>query len=136
MTITCDTTVLPDGYRPLDFEQEPFAEQDAVNTSVQTLLDRGVPPVNAATLVRFHADDRHTQYPQYAGHWDGPQWRLVRFTRHVATKGGCRFAAGDYTIADLSPNPLPAVPQPYVTAYSARGHVNTSVARTDFTEVA
>jgi hypothetical protein len=136
MTITCDTTVLPDGYRPLDFEKAPFAEQDALNLAVDTLLAGGVAPATVATIVRMSADERHAQHPQYDGHWDGPQWRLVRFTRHVVTKGGCRFAAGDYTIADLTPNPLPAVPQPYVTAYSVRGYVNCSVARTDFTEVA
>ena len=70
----------------------------------------------------------HAQYPQYAGYWNGPEWKLVVVTRDVKTKMGLAFRAGDYTLA----RPDTAIPgdkpgAAYVTAYSVRNRINTRI---------
>ncbi len=78
------------------------------------------------------ADEAHARYPQYAGHWDGPEWFVVRITRTVKTKMGVAFEAGEITLAKhsrIDPRDLAIVgPRPlFVTAYSIRNKIDTSV---------
>lgn len=77
------------------------------------------------------ANQQNAQYPQYLNHWDGPEWYLVTITHEVRTKLGLAFKAGDVTLArpaaaDLPPHPRYPERQ-YVTAYSARNRVDTSI---------
>ena len=120
-----------DIYRPLAFEVEHFAQQDALNQRIGMRIGHPVfTPDAGAWLVRQIAERAHAEYPQYVGHWDG--WKLVRFGRDVTTKGGLRFAIGDYAIADMTPPALPFCHDGSVTAYSVRGAVNVRVGRGDF----
>lgn len=64
----------------------------------------------------------HAEYPQYDGHWDGPEWFLVKFTRRVRTKSGVAFEPGDVSIARS-----PEDGDEYPTAYSLRNKIDTSV---------
>lgn len=45
--------------------------------------------------LRAIADFENRKYPQYAGHWDGPEWILVEITTDVRTKLGRAFFAGE-----------------------------------------
>jgi hypothetical protein len=64
----------------------------------------------------------HFPYRQYAGHWDGPEWHVVRFVRQVRTKGGVAFRVGDVTLARGGRED-----RGLETAYSLRNGVDTSV---------
>lgn len=128
-----NTSTLPAGYNVLDFEVPRFEAQDALNDGVVALigageLDRALAAVNAVAAAQIG------HLPQYAGKFDGPEWVLVRCRRAVVTKGGLRFARGDYAVADASPEALPfcSVGAPTMSAYSVRGAVSVRVARGDF----
>lgn len=129
---------LPAGYRPLEFELPRFADQDFVNEAAARWASQDWMPgrlaPEVATLIRQTAGRQLAAYPQYDGAFAGAGWTLVQFTEHVTTKGGCRFAAGDYAIADLTPEVLPfaSVGAPTVTAFSLRGAVHCSVLRGSF----
>lgn len=74
------------------------------------------------------------QYPQYRGHFDG--YRLVRIKRAVRTKLGLAFAAGEYAIAaPARPTVLPMTGSRYVTVWSLRNGIDTSVPFWDVEEV-
>lgn len=80
------------------------------------------------------ADAAHTQYPQYAGHWDGLEWALARVRKPIRTKMGLSFEKGDITIVkpdDIEPSPYHAHKGPFVVAYSLRTHIDTSIALRD-----
>lgn len=106
-TITVPEPVaLPDGYRLLDFEVPRFATQDRANAGVATLLAAEVlaPDLAVAVAAGFIASlaaEQVSPWPQYRRHFDNllDEWDLVRCTAHVDTKGGLRFADGDYAIA-------------------------------------
>jgi hypothetical protein len=74
----------------------------------------------------------HARYPQYAGHWDGPEWVAVRLRRDVVIRGGKSFERGDITIAKID-SPEKAGPYSrypdvlFITAYSFRKQVDTAV---------
>lgn len=85
--------------------------------------------VHAAVVAE--ADRDHAQYPQYAGHWSGDEWVLVRFVRKVETKLGLAFAEGDLTIAKIS-DPKLGPGSVSATAYSRRNRIDTSVSHHDF----
>lgn len=48
---------------------------------------------------RYLAEAAHAQYPQYQGHWSGPEWVLVQVVRKVRTKLGVAFEKWDLAIA-------------------------------------
>lgn len=92
-------TPYADTFRATRNQQE--AEADLVNTMWR---DRTGPvatevaeAMRAAIIALANA--WHAPYPQYANHWDGPEWRLVRAKKGVSTKGGPTFRRGDYLIA-------------------------------------
>jgi hypothetical protein len=74
------------------------------------------------------AEAAHARYPQYAGHWSGEEWKLVKVNRRIVSKLGVAFEVGDVTIAR---------PDPYDErdnagrllwfAYSTRNNVDTAV---------
>jgi len=49
--------------------------------------------------LRGIADRQNAQWPQYRGHWDGPEWIVVQIHQRVSTKLGVAFERGDYAIA-------------------------------------
>lgn len=55
------------------------------------------------TEIVAEADARHAPYPQYAGHWDGPEWFLVRAKTDLKTKSGLHFLKGEFSIARVDP---------------------------------
>lgn len=113
----------------------PQASVDAINDRMRWC--KANPPKNAvpfwrpsraadlrATLV-LQANIDHSQYPQYEGYWDGPQWRVARVRRPVTTKMGLAFDKGDIVLAKQSSGSLDQ--RLWVTGYSWRNRVNTSV---------
>lgn len=76
------------------------------------------------------AEEAHARYPQYRGHWRGPEWKLVLVRRTVRTKMGVAFERGDVTVA----RPDPCHPC-YVTAYSLRNAVDTMLDARDVVEM-
>ena len=68
---------------------------------------------------------QHSQYPQYKGYWDGPEWVLVRVTRNVRTKLGQAFTKGEIALA--KPDVLEG--KPVWCAYSLNNHCNTIIDR-------
>ncbi len=71
------------------------------------------------------------RYPQYRGHF--ASYRLVRVRRDVKTKMGLAFARGEFAIATEKKDDLPGLPSSgkYVTVWSRRNQVDTSVRTTD-----
>jgi len=128
-----------DSYQPLDFEKPGFAAQDEVNEALGAVVGNGQlgpklsPEIFAAGIGRVAAR-QHAEWRQYDGAWNGPEWELVRFTEDVVTKGGLRFAEGDYTIADMTPRRMPfsMVGSPDTAAYSIRGAINCHVRVSSF----
>ena len=143
MTTTA-AVALPDGYWVLPFEEAGFARQDDVNADVDVaLVAAGDLPafVRRSTLldviaefVGRHAAEQVAAFPQYAGKF-AAGWRLARFDRHVVTKGGCRFSAGDYAIVRVEASPLPLVAAARHLAWSIRGSVEVVVAPGDYSFV-
>jgi len=74
-------------------------------------------------LIVSIADALHSQYPQYKGHWDGPEWKLGRINRSVTTKLGVAFEAGDVILykdgSELGGQSF--------TAFSIRNNVDTVI---------
>ena len=81
--------------------------------------------MNATTkqAIIEQANRDHAQYPQYRGHWDGPEWILVRFKKAIKTKMGLAFERGDVTVARADRGG----DSKYITAYSFRNRIDTSV---------
>jgi hypothetical protein len=85
------------------------------------------------------ADAAHARFPQYAEHWSGDEWKLVRFRTRVATKRGVAFRKGEITIAKTSslpawnPRTEKMEDRPTVTAYSVTHAIDTSVGLGDVT---
>lgn len=76
--------------------------------------------------LRAIADFENRKYPQYAGHWDGPEWILVEITTDVRTKLGRAFFAGELALAKRDTLEGKSV----WTAYSRSNRCNTVIART------
>ena len=49
--------------------------------------------------IKAVANFKHAQYPQYAGHWDDPEWVLVQITTDIKTKMGKAFHKGELALA-------------------------------------
>lgn len=80
-------------------------------------------------IVRL-AEEAHRQYPQYRGHWRGPEWKLVLIRRAIRTKMGVAFERGDVTIA------RPSEEHPgHVSAYSLRNEIDTMIEARDAAEM-
>jgi hypothetical protein len=80
--------------------------------------------IRRAERVRRNAAQSHTQYPQYEGHWDS--WKPVEVLRRVVTKAGVAFEKGDVSIVE----PLSSITGEFVTVYSFRNGVDTSIKAT------
>ncbi len=87
--------------------RETMTQQTDVETIRQTLVAQ--------------AEAQLAQYPQYRGHWDG--WRVGRITRDVKTKLGVAFKRDDVVLYTDDRGAR------FVTAYSFRNRVDTSIAR-------
>ncbi len=109
--ITLDTVVADHEIGALTQEQVNAAHADE--------------PGTVRPLVRLLADAKHLAWPQYRGHWDGPQWRLYQVTRRIETKSGVAFEIGDITIG--SRYTTRAWASATITLYSLRHGVETNV---------
>ena len=82
--------------------------------------------------IAAEAQRAHARWPQYAGHWETDEWRVVRVTRRVRTKLGVAFEAGDLTILRIEPPDerfgLPALHM----AYSWRNRCDTAIRPTHY----
>jgi hypothetical protein len=58
------------------------------------MFGRGNPNVVEAEIRRL-AIAEHLPYPQYAGHFDGPEWLLGQATSPLRGKGGTQAEQGD-----------------------------------------
>jgi len=78
---------------------DEWAQQRVEADGLNALADSGatVPQLRQAAIGL--AEKWHARYPQYKDHWAGPEWRLVRATKDVSTKGGLTMRAGDYLLA-------------------------------------
>lgn len=94
-------------------------------------MQTDVNSVRTSHAVRTAAYSQHAKYPQYAGHWDGPEWHLVEFVKPVKTKGGLRFDRGDVTL--LRVEEMSAIDREVSgrthshVAYSIRGGIDCAV---------
>jgi hypothetical protein len=76
---------------------------------------------NLRRAVEAAAEAEHAAYPQYVGHWAGPEWVLVRLTRRITTKLGLAFERGDVTLGKRGP-----ITGEW-TVYSLRNGIDTAV---------
>lgn len=83
------------------------------------------------------AVEAHKAFPQYAGHWSGPEWRLVIARRDIKTKMGLAAKQGECVIACVfNKTGLPAGEwSNAITFYSTRNACDTVVRESDFDEV-
>lgn len=77
-----------------------------------------------ADIIR-QANEDHAQDPQFRGHWEGPEWRLVLVRRRISTRKGDAFLKGEITIARSSPRPG------FMEAYSLNMKADTEVPARD-----
>jgi hypothetical protein len=92
---------------------------------------------NLKNAIRERANSDNAQWLQYKGHWDGPEWVLVKVTRRVKTKMGVAFEKGEIALArktpqepdsaNLSPATRAEINKPSWTVYSVRNRVDTKV---------
>lgn len=81
--------------------------------------------------IRTIADFDHAKYPQYKGHWSGPEWTLVRILKAIKTKMGRAFHEGEIALArheELEGKPCWCV-------YSRSNKVETLIAANKAVEV-
>jgi hypothetical protein len=108
-------------------------QQDEINAIGASM--RGADPVGwyrYAALIRGFAYASVAEHTQYAGHWDGAEWRVVRVRRTVKTKLGVAFKVGDVTIAKRGGSAADVAGN-FDTAYSLRNGADTSVRAGDLT---
>lgn len=78
------------------------------------------------------ANADNAAYPQYKGHWDGPEWVLIYVKDKIVTKGNrVAFMPGDVTIAQPwieKGNPIGPQEECW-SAYSLRNKINTVIPR-------
>jgi len=77
--------------------QESLVAAAAAQERINQAARAGDPDLRA--MIVDAADASHAQFPQYAGHWGGPEWEVVRVRSQIETKLGIAFEAGDVTIA-------------------------------------
>lgn len=100
----------------------------------------------AETDQRQQAEARHSQYPQYAGHWNG--WTLMQITRRIAKRGTVFFDKGDLVLVSPERRTEKVAPRggyvdydlwperEFVTAWSPRTGNNTLIYATEVREIA
>lgn len=82
------------------------------------------------TTLKATATAQVARWPQYNGHFSG--YRLVRIKCDVKTKMGLAFARGEYAIAiDQDPDPRRVRCEKFITVWSRRNQVDTSVRNSD-----
>jgi hypothetical protein len=84
--------------------------------------------------LRAVADKAHEAYPQYAGHWDGPEWKLGIVVKNVKTKTGLAFQVNDWILVKVS-GVIPSGPYSGMlgfTGYSFRNGVDTALLQENF----
>lgn len=82
------------------------------------------------TSLKATAAAQVARYPQYKDHF--AIYRLVRVKRDVKTKMGLAFARGEYAIAvDQDPEPTRVRCEKFVTVWSKRNQIDTSVRGSD-----
>lgn len=81
---------------PMSFH-ERRVEQAATQERVNEIF-RLAGPVQTIDAIRQIAADAHTQYPQYDGFWDGPEWTLARVSTPLRSKGGDQALTGDVVL--------------------------------------
>lgn len=117
-------------YQPLPFEVPRFADQDRANAGVAAILSAivdGDEFIAVATgYVAVVAAGQVFEHRQYVGHFDSG-WQLAVVREDVVTKGGLRFAVGDFVLARCEPSPLPTVFPAQWSAWSLRGAVECSI---------
>lgn len=79
--------------------------------------------------IRTIAAAQVAQYPQYAGHFD--HYCLVLIKRDVETKMGLAFVRGEFAIASPVAEPSPWTSEKFVTVWSRRNEIDTSVRSAD-----
>ena len=80
------------------------------------------------------AEQQVQRYPQYKGHFD--DYVLVRVRRNIKTKMGLSFIKDELTIANPKihcPEFGPLVNVPFVTVWSSRNAIDTSIKKKDVT---
>lgn len=97
--------------------------QDDVQNLMNAAFASGASADDMLTAIREYAEQTHSEFPQYAGHWN--DYVLVRITRRVETKAGEAFEAGDVAVARY--DHTIACGWSYCTVYSVRNGVDTSV---------
>jgi hypothetical protein len=123
----------PDGKGIILKHERSYIVQWDEQEREQLLVNRAFAVMGYAFTLRLAkrlAAERHAHLPQYAGHWSGDEWRLVRFVQRVEGKGGISFEPGDISIGKVDYGRLSSY-SPY-TAYSLRRVVNCSVPHFDF----
>jgi hypothetical protein len=83
----------------------------------------------SAQNIRDIANAANSQWPQYRGHWDGPEWKLVQMSARTRTKLGVAFEAGDITLAHRDPQFRGWF------AYSVRNNIDTLVSSRKVREI-
>jgi len=73
--------------------------------------------------IREIARQAHKDFPQYEGHWDGPEWSLAVVLRRVRTKAGVAFVRGELVIAKHDADPLDGHQR--AVAYSVNNRIDT-----------
>lgn len=76
-----------------------------------------------ASYIRAVAGEAHAAYPQYKGHWDGPEWQIVQVLAEVSTKAGLAFTKGELTLARVEEIEGKST----VVAYSTKNRIDTAL---------
>lgn len=85
--------------------------------------------ISKAVLVA-EAEAQNAKYPQYKGHWDGPEWKLFMIRKNVRTKMGLAFEKGEVVLGKVNSTPIfsgPYAGQQSFTCYSAKNRIDTGL---------
>ena len=90
---------------------------------------RVTPNISKAVLVA-EAEAQNSKYPQYKGHWSGPEWKLFLIKKNVKTKMGLAFEKGEVVLGKVDALPIesgPYIGQQSFTCYSSRNRIDTGL---------
>lgn len=110
-----------------ELELAIFSGHDRQDSLNRAFADHGAEC--ALDFIRDTATSGHRLYPQYAGKFDGEQWRLGRVRHTIRTKGGERFVAGDVVMFEAPFDGWDYAVARECTAYSVRGGIKVAVER-------
>jgi hypothetical protein len=79
--------------------------------------------------LRSIAAAQMAEYPQYAGRFE--RYCLVRVKRDVVTKAGQAFTRDEYAIASPVATPTALTSEKFVTVWSRKNQIDTSVRSAD-----